>query len=98
MFPPSSLARGQRGLLAPFFGMTALGLDLRGLPLSGLARRLFFSRFLFAPDQTGLVLIVRDWMALSRQIATIGEKARASAQPRGRGVGVGASAILDDEE
>jgi hypothetical protein len=98
MWPPSTLSRGQRNLLAPFFRMTALGLDLRGLPLSGLARRLFFSRFLFAPDQTGLVLIVRDWMALSRQIATIGEKARAAAQPRTRGVGVGASAILDDEE
>jgi hypothetical protein len=98
MWPPSTLGRGQRNLLAPFFRMTALGLDLRGLPLGNLARRLFFSRFLFAPDQTGLVLIVRDWMALSRQIATIGEKARAAAQPRGRGVGVGASAILDDEE
>jgi hypothetical protein len=98
MWPPSTLSPGQRSLLAPFFGKTALGLDLRGLPLGGLARRLFFSRFLFAADQTGLVLIVRDWMALSRQIATIGEKARATAQPRARGVGVGASAILDDEE
>jgi hypothetical protein len=63
-----------------------------------LALRLFFSRYLFAPDQTGLVLVVRDWMALSRQISTIGEKARATGQARGRGIGVGASAILDDEE
>jgi hypothetical protein len=98
MFPPSSLRRGDRKLLAPFFGTTALGIDLRGLPLSRLALRLFFSRYLFAPDQTGLVLVVRDWMALSRQISTIGEKARATGQARGRGIGVGASAILDDEE
>jgi extradiol dioxygenase family protein len=98
MFPPSALRRGERKLLAPFFGMTAVGLDLHSLPLKRLALRLFFSRFLFATDQPGLVLLVDDWMALSRQVSTIGERWRASGQPRGRGIGVGASAILQDEE
>jgi extradiol dioxygenase family protein len=96
MFPPSSLRAGERRLLAPFFGKTALGLDLHALPLSRLALRLYFSRFLFAPDQPGLVLLVNDWMALSRQVSTVGEQWRASAQSRGRGTGVGA--ILEDEE
>ena len=95
-FPPSSLRGGERKLLAPFFGKTALGLDLHALPLSRLALRLYFSRFLFAPDQPGLILLVNDWMGLSRQISTIGEQWRASAQTRGRGTGVGA--ILEDEE
>jgi hypothetical protein len=41
-------------------------------------------------------LLVNDWMALSRQVSTVGEQWRASAQSRGRGTGVGA--ILEDEE
>jgi hypothetical protein len=98
MFPPASLSRGERRLLAPFFGTTAVGVDLHGLPLARLALRLFFSRFLFATDQPGLVLLVEDWMALSRQLNAIAERWRASGQARPRGFGSSASAILKDEE
>ncbi len=98
MFPPSTLPRLQRELITPFLGHTALGVDLRGLPLSPFLLRLFFSRLLFAPDQQGLVLLVDDWMAFGRQLVSRLDAWRTANQPRSRGPGIGASAILEAEE
>jgi hypothetical protein len=70
-FPPSRLRRSERILLAPFYGRTALGLDLRGWPMSPRTLRFFLSRFFFGPDKSTLILIVPDWMALSHQLASI---------------------------
>ena len=97
MYPPPSLRSGDREILRPFFGQTALGVDLRGLPLSPFALRLFFSRFLFANDQPGLVLMVDDWMALGRQLSTMMDAWRAANQPRTRGPGSGVAAILGED-
>ena len=57
-FPPSMLKRSDRKLLAPFYGLTALGLDLRGWPLSPRTLRFFLSRFFFSPQKSTLILIV----------------------------------------
>jgi hypothetical protein len=97
MFPPSSLRRHHRLLLEPFYGKTALGVDLRGLPLRPLVLRLFFHPLLFAADQPGLVLVTNDWMALSRQLAAHIDAWRTTNQPRPRGPGIGAAAILGED-
>lgn len=97
MFPLASVPRGQRQVIRPFMGQTALGVDLRGLPLRRFVMRMFFSRFLFASDQIGLVLLVDDWMTLGRQLSTHIDAWRAAMQDRPRGPGVGASAILEED-
>ena len=98
MYPPSSLRGSDRAVLRRLYGMTALGVDLRGLPLSRLVLRLFFHRLLFASDTEGLVLIVEKWMPLSNQLSSLIDAWRSAQQPRPRGPGVGASAILDEED
>jgi hypothetical protein len=97
MFPRSSLRGSDRELLAPLYGKTALGVDLRGWPINRRFLRLFFHRLLFAPDTDGLVLIVDRWMTLSNQLSSLAEAWRSSQQARPRGPVPGASDILDDE-
>lgn len=98
IFPPSTLPRLQRELISPFLGRTALGVDLRGLPLHPFLLRLFFSNLLIAPDQQGLVLLVDDWMTFGRQLVSRLDAWRTANQPRSRGPGIGAAAILKTEE
>jgi hypothetical protein len=70
MFPPSKLSSNQRSILRPFYGRTALAIDLQGLPPPNFLLRLFFHRFTFSPDTLGLVLLVEDWLGLSRRLTT----------------------------
>jgi hypothetical protein len=67
--PPSSLSKGAQRLLLPFYDRTAVGVDLDGYPLHPWLMRLFLHSLFFAPDRTGLVLIVDDWMRLSNQLS-----------------------------
>jgi hypothetical protein len=69
IFPPSGLSAGQHGLLKPLFRHTALAVDLQGLPLPNFPLRLFFHRFTFSPETSGLILLVDDWMSLSSQLS-----------------------------
>jgi hypothetical protein len=68
-FPAADLSAAEQRLLAPFAAMTALAIDLRGLPLPSWLLRLFLHRRFMSSDQVGLVLIIADWMALSEQIS-----------------------------
>jgi extradiol dioxygenase family protein len=70
LFPPSKLSSSQQDVLKPFFGRTALAVDLQGLPPPSFVLRLIFHRFTFSPDSLGIVLIVEDWLRLSRQLST----------------------------
>lgn len=68
-FPPSSLNRDQRELLAPFMNQPALGVDLKAYPMKRWLLGLFFNRFFFNPEGPGFILVVDDWMKLSEQIS-----------------------------
>lgn len=92
------LSRAERRLLTPFANRTALGVDLSGWPLSPRLLRLFLSRFTLAPDETGLVLLVDDWMGLSNQLASRMDTWRAAQQVRPRGPGIGAGDILHSDD
>lgn len=67
-FPPQKAAWAQRVYLEPFYGKTVLVLELTGFPINPLLLRLFLPREMFAPQTTGLLLLVPDWMKLSTEL------------------------------
>ena len=50
------------------WGKAAIMVELSKYPLDERWLRLWFNRFLFAPTGAGFVLLVEDWMGLSRQL------------------------------
>ena len=74
----------RRRMVQPFLGYTALLLELRGFPVSERRLRTWLPWFMFATEVTGLVLVIEDWMALSRQITTFSDRAIARRQERQR--------------
>ncbi len=95
-FPPSSVKRSDRWLLRPYFGATALGVDVNEWPLSPTVLRLFFNRYFLAPDQPSFVILVQDWMALSNQLSSMMDTWRGISRERPRGPGISATDILRD--
>lgn len=96
-FPRAVLRSGERRLLAPFAGKTALAVDLFALPVRPALLRLFFHRLILSPDRTGFLFIVSDWIELSRQLSSRLDAWRTTQQSRPRQPGLGASDILRDD-
>jgi len=82
LYPPASLRSSQRRLIQPLFGKTAIVVDVQELPVPRLVMRLFLNRFFFSPDHTGLVLLVDQWMELSKQLSTRLDTHRTGRQAR----------------
>jgi hypothetical protein len=68
LFPPQEAKWHQRSSLTPFYGLTALVLELSGYPTSIGTLKLFLGRTMLLPKSIGFVLLVPDWMALSTEI------------------------------
>ncbi len=68
LFPPEKASWAQRRLLAPFYGQTAVVLELSHYPLPLVFLRLFLAPQMFAPHTTGLVLLVPDWLTFSTEL------------------------------
>jgi hypothetical protein len=68
VFDPAGEKEARRRWLRPYWGRTALVLDLSKYPMARAWLRLWFSPYFLAPDSTGFVFLVKDWMALSRQL------------------------------
>jgi hypothetical protein len=68
LFPLKEASWSQRRFLEPFYGKTAVALELTTLPLSRNFLRLFFAPQMFLPTTRGFVLLVDDWMELSTEI------------------------------
>lgn len=68
VFDPAGEKSFTRGWLRPYWAKTAIMAELSKYPLDERWLRLWFNRFLFAPTGAGFVLLVEDWMALSRQL------------------------------
>jgi hypothetical protein len=69
LYPASRLSAGQRNLLGPYLGQTALAVDLQGFPPPSFSLRLFFHRLTFSPEAAGIILLVHDWMGLSNRLS-----------------------------
>ena len=96
LFPPEIMPRRDRRPMTPFFGVTALGIDLHGWPLPTWLLRLFLSRYMLANDQTGFILLIEDWMRFSTQLTSLLGEWRASRQQRPPSPGIGVSDLLSD--
>jgi hypothetical protein len=68
IFDPSKEKPGRREWLRPYWGMTAVVVEISKYPISKGWLRLWFSRYMFSPEATGFVFLVEDWMTLSRQL------------------------------
>lgn len=81
-------------LLQPFQGLTPLAVDLRQLPIARFRLRIFFHRLMFSPDRQGVILFVKDWAALSQQIASRSSTWLTSQDSQTRGAASDAANIL----
>jgi len=72
--PLTKLNRPQRRLLEPFLGYTAILLEMRQLPIGERRLRLWIPWFMSASQVTGFILVVKDWMALSRQVSAFSDR------------------------
>ena len=68
LFPPKEASWAQRRLLEPFYGKTAVVVDLSSYPMSRGLMRLFLAPQMFSPRSKGLVFLVPDWMAFSTEL------------------------------
>jgi hypothetical protein len=98
IFPPSEWGPSDRRLLEPYRGATALSVDLHGWPLHPILLRLFFSRYFFSPETTGIVLLVEDWMDLSNTIHAGLQAWREPRRSRPSSHGSEAARILQGED
>jgi hypothetical protein len=82
IFPPKSVRWAVRDLLEPFYGTSAVILELNGYPVSPMLLRLLLPPTMLMPKGTGLVLVVKDWMALSTELDSFNDNFRMSRGPR----------------
>jgi len=69
--PPEKAGWGMRTFITPFYGKTALVVELNSFPLNPFLLRLFIPKAMFATETTGLVLLVPDWMKLSTELDSL---------------------------
>jgi len=68
IFPPKNQKGVDRSLLEPFYGATAVVVNLNDYPVSLGVLRFFLPYPMLIPKSKALVLIVKDWMALVTEI------------------------------
>lgn len=66
--PAEKAGWAKRSYITPFYGKTVLVMELKGFPINPILLRLFLPGVMFAPQTTGLVLLVPDWMKLSTEL------------------------------
>ncbi len=70
IFPANRASCAQTRFLAPFYGMTAVIVEMHSFPISPKLLRLFLPSQMFSKNAEGLVLLVPEWMKLSTDIDT----------------------------
>ncbi len=70
LFPPGKASWAQRSFLEPFYGRTAVVVDLTSYPMSPGLLRFFLAPQMFSPQSTGFVILVPDWMEFSTELDT----------------------------
>jgi hypothetical protein len=83
LFPAESTPRGLRRMARAFYGQTALRVDLSAFPLPRWFLHLFLHRLFFAPDGSGLILMVAAWEGLSLQLSARIDSWRSAQAARG---------------
>jgi len=70
LFPPGKASWAQRSFLEPFYGRTAVVIELTSYPMSPGLLRFFLAPQMFSPQSTGFVILVPDWMEFSTELDT----------------------------
>ncbi len=68
IFPPRGQTWSQRRFLESLWGRTVIVVETKGLPLPRWWLRLWLSKYLLLPHDSGFVFAVEDWMGLSQEI------------------------------
>jgi hypothetical protein len=76
LFPIHEASWSERRFLEPYYGETAVVVELSGYPLSKKFLRIFLGSHTFLPHRVGFVFLVPDWMGLSTDIDTLQGKWR----------------------
>jgi hypothetical protein len=71
LFPAKESSWARRSYLKPFYGKTAIVVELKGYPLNPALLRLFFTKEMFSPRNKGFVILVPDWMKFSTDLDTL---------------------------
>jgi hypothetical protein len=71
LFPPNESSWSQRSFLEPFYGKTAVVVELTDYPMNPALLRLFLPAQMFSPHFIGLVFLVPDWMKLSTELDSV---------------------------
>ncbi|MCC7130004.1 MAG: hypothetical protein IT297_06340 [Anaerolineae bacterium] len=71
LFPPEKSTWAQRSFIEPFYGLTALVVELRGYPMDPNLLRLFLPKQMFSPRSPGFVIMVKDWMKFSTEFDSL---------------------------
>lgn len=71
LFPPQRISGSLRSFLEPFYGNTAVVLEMNGYPIPKSILRLFLSKAMFHPQQEALILLVPDWIAFSAELDSL---------------------------
>ena len=70
VFPKNEISGTMRSTLEPYYGKTAILLELKSFPVSESMLKILLPSTLFSTNTKGFVLIVPDWMKLSTEIDT----------------------------
>ena len=76
LFPIHEASWSERRFLEPFYGETAVVVELTSYPFSKKFLRFFLGEHTFLPHATGFVFLVPDWMGLSTEIDALNGKWR----------------------
>ena len=68
VFSPSQTKALHRSWLRPYWGKTALIVEVSKYPVSKKRLRRWSSPYLLSPGTPGFIFLVEDWMGLSRQL------------------------------
>jgi len=71
LFPPNESSWAQRSFLEPFFGKTAIVMELSGFPMHPILLKMFLPAQMFSPRSTGFVLIIPEWIKLSTELDSL---------------------------
>lgn len=78
LFPLRETPWAQRKSLKPFYGQTAVVVELNSFPIHPRLLRLFLAGVMFIPQSSGLVFLIPNWMAFSTEMDTYQESWRQS--------------------
>ena len=71
LFPAKDSCWARRSYLKPYYGETAIVVELKDFPLNPALLRLFFAKEMFSPQNKGFVILVPDWMKFSTELDTM---------------------------